>query len=124
MRRLYPTRVGIPSLVDDLLPTALLLLFLATFAFTTVDWHFRKRRLGGVIAMSWDCPHCGLVTEADRSVCWDCGAAISMNRFIPDAAPAAAGTWRCRRCGAWNGTSRATCWSCSNAPTKQPKRQT
>lgn len=110
--------------MEELLPTVLLFWFLATFAFTSVDWHLRKKRLGGTIALSWDCPHCGLTNEAERSVCWDCGAAISASRFLPEAAPAATDTWRCRRCGAWNGSSRRTCWSCSNAPTKQPKRQT
>lgn len=108
--------------MDDLLPTALLFLFLATFAFTTVDWHLRKKRLGGMIAQSWECPHCGLTNEAERTVCWDCGAAISVNRFLPELGPNAADTWRCGRCGAWNGEMRHTCWSCSNAPTKQPKR--
>jgi hypothetical protein len=109
--------------VDDLLPTALLFLFLATFAFTSVDWRLRRKKLGGNVAPSWDCPHCGLVNEADRTICWDCGAAISVNRFFPEMGPMAADTWRCGGCGAWNGATRRTCWSCSNAPTKQPKRQ-
>lgn len=108
--------------MDDLLPTALLLLFLATFAFTTVDWRLRKRKLGSMVALSWDCPHCGLTNEGERTVCWDCGAAIYANRFFPGAGPAAPETWRCGRCGAWNGETRHTCWSCSSAPTKQPKR--
>ncbi len=110
--------------MDSLLPTFLLFLFLATFAFTFADWHRRQKRLGGVVAPSWDCPHCGVVNEAERSICWSCSAAISANRFFPEASPKASETWRCRHCGAWNGTGRHTCWSCSSAPTKQPKRQT
>jgi hypothetical protein len=109
--------------VDALLPTVLLFLFLATFVFTYVDWQVRRKKLGGTVAPSWDCPHCGVVNEAERSVCWACSAAISANRFFPEMGPMAADTWRCRRCGAWNGTNRRTCWSCSNAPSKQPKRQ-
>ncbi len=108
--------------MDELLPTALLFLFLATFAFTSVDWHLRKKRLGGSIALSWDCPHCGLVNEAERTVCWDCGAALGTVRFL-EGTSRSPDTWRCGRCGAWNGETRHTCWSCSNAPTKQPKRQ-
>ena len=109
--------------MDSLLPTALLFLFLATFAFTFVDWRLRQKKLGGNVAPSWDCPHCGVTNEADRSVCWSCSAAISANRFLPEMGPMAADTWRCRRCGAWNGANRHACWSCSNTPTKQPKRQ-
>ena len=110
--------------MDDLLPTALLFLFLATFAFTTVDWHLRRKKLGGTIALSWDCPHCGLVNEAERAVCWGCGAATSAGRFFSGSGATGSDLWRCGRCGAWNGDTRHTCWSCSNAPTKQPKRQT
>ncbi len=123
MRRLYPRRGGIASIVDELLPTVLLFFFLATFAFASIDWHFRRRRLGTRVGPSWDCPHCGVNNEAEGSVCWSCGAAVSMNRYFPEMGPSSAETWRCRHCGAWNGTSRHTCWSCSSAPAKQTKRQ-
>jgi hypothetical protein len=108
--------------VDSLLPTAILFLILGTFAFTFADWQLRRRKLGGSVAPSWDCPHCGVTNEAERSVCWSCSAAISANRFLPELGPMAADTWRCR-CGAWNGSNRHSCWSCASTPTKQPKRQ-
>ena len=109
--------------MDSLLPSALLFLFLATFAFTTLDWRLRRKRLGGNVPPSWDCPHGGVTNEADRAVCWSCSAAISANRFFPEMGPMAADTWRCHHGGAWNGTNRHACWSCSSTPAKQPKRQ-
>ncbi len=124
VHRLYPRAPSIATIVDTLLLTALFFLFLAAFAWGSVDWQLRRRKLGGIVGPSWDCPHCGVVNEAQRSVCWSCSAAVSVTRFLAETAPVAAGTWRCRRCGAWNGASRPTCWSCSSAPTKQPKRQT
>ncbi len=107
--------------MDGLLPATLLFFFLATFAFASADWYLRRRRLGGIVSPSWDCPHCGVTNEAERNLCWSCDAAVSMNRFFPEMGPSA-DAWRCRHCGAWNGMSRHSCWSCSNAPTKQPKR--
>ena len=109
--------------MDDLLPTVLLFLFLATFAFASLDWHVRRKRLGGLVGLSWDCPHCGIVNDAEESVCWSCGAAVSRNRYFPEIGAASVDTWRCGRCGAWNGTMRHSCWSCASTPAKQPKRQ-
>ena len=109
--------------MDDLLPTALLFFFLATFAFASLDWRFRRKRLAVLVGPSWDCPHCGVVNEAEAAVCWSCGAAVSTNRYFPGMGPMSADTWRCGHCGAWNGTSRRSCWSCSSTPAKQPKRQ-
>ncbi len=109
--------------MDDLLPTVLLFFFLATFAFASLEWRIRRRKLGALVGPSWDCPHCGIVNEAADSVCWSCGAAVSMNRYFPEMGPTSTETWRCGHCGAWNGTSRHSCWSCSSTPAKQPKRQ-
>lgn len=107
--------------VDELLPTALLFLFLGTFAFTWLDWKVRSRKLGGLIDPSWDCPACGVVNEAETTVCWSCNAAITGRGLFQNLGPTSADTWRCRRCGAWNGKARRSCWSCANAPTKRPK---
>lgn len=108
--------------VDDLLPTALLFLFLGTFLYTWLDWKMRARKLGDLVGPSWDCPACGVVNEAAMSVCWSCHAAIKGRGLFPELGPASAETWKCGRCGAWNGTARRSCWSCANAPAKQPKR--
>lgn len=107
--------------VEDLLPTALLGLFLGVFVFTWVDWKVRARKLGGLVSPSWDCPACGVVNESDRSVCWSCSAAVTGRSLFPEIGPATTDAWRCHRCGAWNGTARKSCWSCANAPTKRPK---
>ncbi len=107
--------------MDDLLPTAFLLLFLGAFLFTWLDWRKRMKRVGGPIEPSWECPHCGIVNEADRAVCWSCGAGIT-GRIVLGIPPGTSETWRCGRCGAWNATSRRSCWSCANVPSKAPKR--
>ena len=108
--------------MDDLLPTALLFLFLGLFVFSWLDWHVRMRKVGPMEGPSWDCPHCGITNEAERAVCWSCSAATSgLGVWSRDYSPAA-DTWRCGRCGAWNGSARGSCWSCSNRPMKQPKR--
>jgi len=109
--------------VDDLLPTALLFLFLGTFLFTWLDWKMRVRKMGGLVDSSWDCPGCGLVNEAEMSVCWSCDAAITGRGPFAGLGPSSVETWKCRRCGAWNGTARRSCWSCASTPSKQPKRQ-
>ncbi len=110
--------------MDDLLPTALLLLFLGTLVFTWLDWRVRVRRLGGMVGPSWDCPACGVVNDESVAVCWSCQAAITGRSPFPELGPASADTWKCHRCGAWNGTARRACWSCANTPSKQPKRHT
>ncbi len=79
--------------VDGLLPATLLFFFLATFAFASADWYLRRRRLGGIVSPSWDCPHCGVTNEAERNLCWSCDAAVSMNRFFPEMGPSA-DAWR------------------------------
>lgn len=107
--------------MDDLLPTVLLILFMATFVVTWLDWRRRVKRLGGIVGPSWDCPACGVVNEANSTVCWSCSAAINGHGLFQDLGPTSADTWRCRRCGAWNGKARHSCWSCASAPAKRPK---
>ncbi len=102
--------------MDSLLPAMLLYLVLATFAFASIDWQLRRRRLGGFVPSGWACPHCGVQNEAPRTVCGSCGAAISVDPFIPGAGPGTKGSWRCERCGSWNGAVRRSCWSCSYQP--------
>ena len=109
-------------IVDDYLPAALLFLFLGIFLSSWIDWHIRMKRLGHLVDPAWDCPACGVVNEAERSVCWSCSAAIGGRNPFARESTLAVDTWRCGRCGAWNGTGRPSCWSCAHAPTKQPKR--
>jgi len=106
--------------VDDFLSGALLLLLVGGVVFTWVDWRIRMRKLPQLVGPSWDCPHCGVVNEADLTVCWSCGAAIA--RLSLSGVSSGSDTWQCRQCRAWNSTSRRSCWSCANTPTKQPKR--
>lgn len=107
--------------VDDFLSGALLVLLVGGVVFAWVDWRIRARKLPRFLGPSWDCPHCGVVNEAELAICWSCGAAIAHHSLYPGIPPASE-TWQCRHCRAWNSTSRRSCWSCSNTPTKQPKR--
>jgi Zn-finger in Ran binding protein and others len=106
--------------VQELLPAALLLLMLVGMAFAWVDWRLRLRKLPKILGPSWDCPHCGIVNEAELNVCWSCGAVVSRFSLYPGHPNPE--TWQCRRCRHWNATSRKSCWSCANIPSKQPKR--
>ena len=108
--------------MDDLLSGAFLLLLVGGVVFAWVDWRLRARKLPKLLGPSWDCPHCGVTNEAELTVCWSCGAAVTRLSLRPGAAPAS-DTWQCRQCRAWNSTSRRSCWSCSNIPSKQPKQQ-
>ncbi|OGS48301.1 MAG: hypothetical protein A3K68_01105 [Euryarchaeota archaeon RBG_16_68_13] len=107
--------------MDELLSTALLFLFLGGALFSWIDWRRRARSLPAVAGYSWSCPNCTLGNEAERAICWACGAGIAGRVLFPDHA-AAVETWQCGTCRAWNGTSRRTCWSCSSLHTAQKKR--
>lgn len=108
--------------MDDYLPAALLVLFFGVFLSSWIDWHLRMKRLGHLVDPAWDCPACGVINEAERSVCWSCSAAISGRSLFGAEPGLAVETWRCGRCGAWNGDARRSCWACANAPAKQAKR--
>ena len=107
--------------MDDLLSGAVLLLLVGGVVFSWVDWRIRSRKLPARVRPSWDCPHCGIVNEADRTICWACQAAIARNSLHAEAGPGSE-TWQCRQCRAWNGSTRRSCWSCQTAPTSQTKR--
>jgi len=106
--------------VEDLLPAALLLLLLAGIGFAWADWRLRMRKVPRILGQSWDCPHCGILNEAELTVCWSCGAGIARRSLYPGLRSPE--TWQCRQCRSWNSTIRKSCWSCANTPAKQPKR--
>jgi hypothetical protein len=93
---------------------------LVGISFAWVDWRLRLRKLPKILGPSWDCPHCAIVNEAELSVCWSCGAAVSRFSLYPGHPNPE--TWQCRGCRHWNAKSRKSCWSCANSPSTQPKR--
>jgi hypothetical protein len=107
--------------VQDLLPGVLLVLLVGGVVFAWIDWRLRMRKMPRVLGPSWECPHCAVANEAELTVCWSCGAAISRRPSHASTAPSQE-TWQCRICRAWNSTARRSCWSCANIPAKQPKR--
>lgn len=106
--------------MEDLLSAALFLLFVGGVTFSWVDWRRRARKLPARAMLSWSCPNCLIVNEGDRSICWSCGAGVTLNLF--GVGQSHQESWRCPACRAWNGTSRRSCWSCSNVPGEAPKR--
>ena len=106
--------------MDDFLTASLFLLFMGGVVFSWVDWRRRMKKLPARAGPSWSCPNCSLVNEGDQSICWSCGAGVSLNLF--GVGPAQGETWRCPTCRSWNGRSRRSCWSCSHVPGEAPKR--
>gem|GEM_PF-1902003 len=107
--------------VQEFVSVALMLLLGSVLLFAWIDWRRRIRNLPKLKGMSWSCPNCNIVNEAEGTICWSCGAGVP-TYLLTWGQSMAKGSWKCPTCRAWNGANRRSCWSCSTSTAVGPRR--